>query len=132
MLVYLKLLLLLYADDTVFFLNNEDNVRKSLDSFYDNCLIRKMKVILTKQEIIIFEKQYTPGILIHFSLVEHEIEVIKQYKYLGTLFNKSDSFILAKRYAAQQTQKAMHLLFIRANNLDLPIGLQLKLFDCQY
>ena len=30
---------------------------------------------------------------------------------------------------AEQARKAMHLLFMRANNLDLPLDLQLKLFD---
>ena len=128
-LVYLKLLLLLYADDTVIFSDNEENFRKSLDSFYEYCLMWKLKVNFDKTKIIIFNKQYTTGIPIQFKLGEHEIEVIEKYKYLGTLFYKTGSFIHAKKYAAEQARKAMHLLFIRANNLDLPIDLQIKLFD---
>ena len=38
-LVYLKLLLLLYADDTVIFSYNEENFRKSHDSFYEYFLM---------------------------------------------------------------------------------------------
>ena len=128
-LVYLKLLLLLYADDTVIFSDNEENFRKSLDSFYEYCLMWKLRVNFDKTKIIIFNKQYTTGIPIQFKLGEHEIEVIEKYKYLGTLFYKTGSFIHAKKYAAEQARKAMHLLFIRANNLDLPIDLQIKLFD---
>ena len=45
------------------------------------------------------------------------------------LFYKSGSFIHAKKYEAEQARKAMYLLFMGANNLDLPIDLQLKLFD---
>ena len=63
----------------------------------------------------------------YFKLGEQEIELVDQYKYLGTLFNKSGSFIHAKKYASEQARKAMYLLFMRANNLDLPIDLQLKL-----
>ena len=53
-LVYLKLLLLLYADDTVIFSDNEENFRKSLDSFYEYCLMWKLKVNFDKTKIIIF------------------------------------------------------------------------------
>ena len=87
----------------------------------------KLNVNFSKTKIIIFNKRYT--INLHFKLGEHEIEVIEKYKYLGTLFYKSGSFIHAKKHAAEQARKAMHLLFMRANNLDLPIDLQLKLFD---
>ena len=88
-----------------------------------------INVNFSKTKIIIFNKRYT--INLHFKLGEHEIEVIEKYKYLGTLFYKSGSFIHAKKHAAEQARKLMHLLFMRANNLDLdlPIDLQLKLFD---
>ena len=82
---------------------------------------------MVKQKIIIFNKRYTN--IPYFKLGEQEIELVDQYKYLGTLFNKSGSFIHAKKYASEQARKAMYLLFMRANNLDLPIDLQLKLFD---
>ena len=35
----------------------------------------------------------------------------------------------AKKNASEQARKVMYLLFMKANNLDLPINLQLKLFD---
>lgn len=36
---------------------------------------------------------------------------------------------MQKKHAVEQAKKAMYLLFMRANNLDLPIDLQMKLFD---
>ena len=87
----------------------------------------KLNVNYGKTKIIIFNKRYTNNP--YLKLGEQEIELVDQYKYLGTLFNKSGSFIHAKKYASEQACKAMYLLFMRANNLDLPIDLQLKLFD---
>ena len=43
-LLYLKLLILLYADDTVIFSNNEEDFRKSLDAFHEYCLMWKLNV----------------------------------------------------------------------------------------
>ena len=124
---YLKLLVLLYADDTVIFSNNECEFRNCLKAFHEYCLMWKLNVNYGKTKVIIFNKRYTNNP--YFKLGEQEIELVDQYKYLGTLFNKSGSFIHAKKYASEQARKAMYLLFMRANNLDLPIDLQLKLFD---
>ena len=41
-LLYLKLLILLYADDTVIFSNNEEDFRKSLNAFHEYCLMWKL------------------------------------------------------------------------------------------
>ena len=36
---------------------------------------------------------------------------------------------MPKKNIVEQAKKAMHLLFVRLNNLNLPIDIQLKLFD---
>ena len=51
------------------------------------------------------------------------IEITDKYKYLGIYFSQSRSFFV------EQAKKAMHLLYCRINNLNLPVDLQLKLFD---
>ena len=58
-----------------------------------------------------------------------ELEIIDSYKYLGVLFSQSDSFLGARKHVVQQAKKAMFLFFTRINNLDIPIDLQLKLFE---
>ena len=42
---------------------------------------------------------------------------------------QSCSFLRARKHIVQQAKKAMILLFTRINNLDIPVDLQLKLFD---
>lgn len=92
---YLKLLILLYADDTIIFSNNEEEFQKSLDAFNEYCELWKLTVNSDKTKIIIFNKRYTN--FPHFKLGEREIEVVENYKYLGTLFYKTGSFIYAKK-----------------------------------
>ena len=64
-----------------------------------------------------------------FKIDNENIEVVKSYKYLGTLFSSNGSFKLARQHISNQANKAMHLLLVRISNLDIPIDLQLKLFD---
>lgn len=64
-----------------------------------------------------------------FTLGGQNIEIKDSYKYLRVIFSKSGSFLNARKHIAEQARKAMQLLFIRSNNLDLPLDLQIKLFD---
>ena len=48
---------------------------------------------------------------------------------MGVFFSKSGSFVKAKTRIVQLANKAMFLLLKRIQNLDLPLDLQLKLFD---
>ena len=57
------------------------------------------------------------------------IEIVNNYRYLGVLLSNNGSFLNARKSIHDKANKAMHLLYMRINNLDLPIDLQLKLFD---
>ena len=64
-----------------------------------------------------------------FTFGERTLEFVHTYKYLGAVFSKSGSFLHARKHIAEQAKKGMYLLNKRIKNLDLPIDLQLKLFD---
>lgn len=64
-----------------------------------------------------------------FSIGGNNIAITDMYKYLGLTFSKSGSFLQSKKHIVQQARKATQLLLIRAKNLDLPLDLQIKLFD---
>ena len=76
---------------------------------------------------MIFGARKTDGF--NFYIGETKLEIVKAYKYLGTYFSPSGSFLTARKHIASQAYKAMHLLNLRIHNLDLPIDLLLKLFD---
>lgn len=125
--VYLKLLLLLYADDTVIFSNDQENFQKCLDNFYEYCIIWKLNINFDKTKIVIFNSKSKNNFT--FKIGTSDIQVVDSYKYLGVILSKSGSFLNARKHIAEQARKAMHLLFMRANNLELPLDLQVKLFD---
>ena len=87
----------------------------------------KSKSIMINKNIIIFNARNVNTFA--FKIGEYAIEITDKYKYLGTLLFKSGSFINMKKHIAEQARKAVHLLFMRANNLDSPLDLQMKLFD---
>lgn len=125
--IYLKLLLLLYADDTVIFSNDKENFQICLDNFYEYCIMWKLNINFEKTKIVIFNSKSTNKPI--FKIGASDIQVVDSYKYLGVILSKSGSFLNARKHITEQARKAMHLLFMRANNLDLPLDLQLKLFD---
>ena len=65
----------------------------------------------------------------NFYLDENIIEIVDHFKHLGVYFSKSRSILLARKHVTEQARKAQHLLYKGIRNLNLPIDLQLKLFD---
>ena len=55
--LYLKLVILLYADDTAIFSDNETDFRHALGSFKTYCDTWKLNINVTKTKIIIFGKK---------------------------------------------------------------------------
>ena len=125
--VMTRLVVLLYADDTIILASDENDLQRSLDKFYDYCQSWKLTVNINKTKVLIFGARKTDSYSFH--LGDQEIEITDKYKYLGIYFSQSRSFLNARKHVVEQAKKAMHLLYSRINNLNLPIDLQLKLFD---
>ena len=126
-LCYLKLLILLYADDTVIFSNDQGDFQECLNAFNEYCEMWKLTINYNKTKIIVFNARNVNNM--NFNIGENEISITDNYKYLGVLFYKSGSFLRAKQHIVEQAKKAMYLLFMRIHNLELPLDMQLKLFD---
>jgi hypothetical protein len=125
--LWLKLLILLYADDTVIISDSKTDFQNSLNIFHDYCENWHLKINLSKTKIIIFGARQLQNF--HFTLGIHPIDITDRYHYLGITLSSNGSFLNARKHLAEQATKAMHLLYIRANNAELPIDLILKLFD---
>ena len=52
--IYLKLFIILYADDTVILSESESDLQAQLDAFHEYCLTWKLKVNIDKTKIVIF------------------------------------------------------------------------------
>ena len=125
--IYIKLFSLLYADDTALMADSPTGLQNCLDAFSCYCNQWKLNVNIAKTKVVIFGARKKPKV--QFNIGNQEIEIVDSYKYLGVLFTQTCSFLRARKHIVQQAKKAMILLFTRINNLDIPIDLQLKLFD---
>ena len=124
---FTKLVVLLYADDTVLLADSPENLQKYLDDFVQYCNNWKLKINYEKTKIVIFGTRKLDKHA--FYMDGNIIEIVNNYKYLGVLLSNNGSFLNARKSIHYKANKAMHLLYMRINNLDLPIDLQLKLFD---
>jgi len=123
----LKILILLYADDTVLLAEDPIKLQNCLNDFVQYCDTWNLNINISKTKVLIFgtrvDRNYS------FKIGDTALEIVKSYKYLGTFFAKSGSFLTTRKHLAQQARKALHLLYKRIYNLNLPIDLIFKLFD---
>ena len=125
---YLKILLILYADDTVIFSDSEFNLQKALDNLEKYCKIWKLSINCSKTKVLIFcmkksKKEY-PFIL-NGKILEH----VTFFKYLGITFNYNGRFNVGVRELKVQGRRAMFSLVQKCRMLQLPISVQLELFN---
>ena len=79
---FLKIFVLLYADDTVILADNAEAFQKSLDSFDIYCTEWKLKINQNKSKVIVFGAQNTDEF--RFKIGDTTLEIVDSYKYLGT------------------------------------------------
>ena len=124
--VYLKILFLLYADDTVLFSSTETDLQHTLDSFNNYCKTWHLTVNVQKTKVLIFNSRTTKTT---FKLEGQILENVNEYKYLGVYLSKSGSFKSAKQHIAEQANKALFALLKKSRTLGLPSDIQIDLFD---
>lgn len=124
---YLKLFVLLCADDTVILATDEKSFQHSLNIFHDYSKLWKLDINYDKTKILVFGTRNDDRF--DFKIGENKISICKEFKYLGVVITKNRSFSKAIKHNYYQAKKAMHLLYKRIRYLNLPIDLQLQLFD---
>ena len=124
---FLKMLVLLYAYDTVVFGTDAESFQQNPNVFYDYSQLWKLNVNFRKTKIIIFGARNTNNF--QFRIGNTKIDICDEFKYLGVFFTKHRSFIKTIKHNTVQAKKALQLLYKRINNLHIPIDLQIHLFD---
>ncbi len=125
--LYLKLFVLLYADDTILISENQISLQNMLKDFATYCQTWKLNINMDKTKVVVFGTNKISKY--KFDLNGECLETVREYKYLGILFSLSGSFLNARKQVVSQASKAMNILYTRIYNLALPIDIQLKLFD---
>ena len=122
----MKLLLLLYANDTVVFGRDVKEFQNNLDMFYELWHLH-VSINFDKTKIMIFGTRQDQRF--SFNLGGYKIDICTDFKYLGVILRTNWHFHQTKKHNVGQARNAMHVLFKRIRNLNIPIDLQLYLFD---
>ena len=125
---FVKLFILLYADDTIIMAESEQQLQLALNGAATYCRNWDLTVNLTKTKIIIFSKGRVTK-HIDFTFNGKPVEVVDDYVYLGTTFNYNGNTAKAITKQIDQGRKAMFSLLTKAKRLELPIDVVLDLFD---
>ena len=125
--LYLKLSVLFYADDTVIMAETANDLQKGLDEFHVYCSRWKLNVNVEKTKVLVFSKGPKPKNIFYYN--NNVVESVNDFKYLGIVFSRSGSFCKAKKYLAEQAQKAMYGVIRKIRQFNLPIEQQFDLFD---
>ena len=126
--MYLKIFILLYADDTVLLSESKDDLQHQLNIFHAYCSKWHMKVNEEKTKIMIFGRGKQPAGL-KFVYNGTELEIVNHFKYLGVLFSKTGSFTAHVKSLYEKARKAMYGVISKCRNHNLSIDCQLDLFD---
>ena len=126
--VYLKIFVLLYADDTVIMSENRNDMKTALKVFEQYCEEWKLTVNIEKTKVLIFSNGKLSKQDIYF-FQGKKLEIVKEYKYLGIFFSNGGSFDKTKKYLREQAIKAMFSLLRKVRHLNLPISMQIDLFN---
>ena len=128
MFIYIKLLILLFADDTVIFATNKEELQVALNVFEQYCDKWRLTVNISKTKIMIFSGGRPPANL-HFYFKGIEIEIVSEFKYLGIFLARTGSFLKTKKHIADQANIALFSLMRKIRHLSLPIDMQIDLFN---
>jgi len=104
MLIFFKLFVLLYADDTVIVAESANDLQNCLNVYSQYCETWKLTVNIDKSKIVIFSKGRPSNYVFYYK--DHPIEVVRNYKYLGILFNSSGSFFPDQKESSRTGNKS--------------------------
>ena len=94
--IYLKLFILLYADDTALLAETANDIQTQLDAFYEYCNLWKLKANADKTNVMVFGNGRLPQNL-NFSYANLNLEIVKNCNYLGIIFTRTGNFSLTKK-----------------------------------
>ena len=128
---FLKLFVLLYADDTVIMAEDPKEMQLALNALGNYCDLWNLNVNIDKTKIMRFslKKPTANTILPDFWLNGQKIEYVESYTYLGTVFSFNGKFDEAINKQILQANRALFVLKSKKDMFNLPIDIMLDLFE---
>ena len=125
--VFLKLFILLYADDTILFSDCPKDLQLQLDVFSNYCSQFKLKVNINKTKCMTFSKGRNPNNQ-SFMFDGEIIENVTSFNYLGTIFSRTGSFNDAKSHNIKKATIAMYDVLKKGRMFNLSVSCIYDLF----
>ena len=125
--MFVRLYVLLYADDTIIMAESVQDLQAALDAAYEYCTQWYLTVNTNKTKIVVFSRgkiRNQPVVKFGDTL----LDVKSEYVYLGITFNYNNTFKKAICKQVTQAKRAMYSMIVKCKKLCLPIDIQLKLF----
>ena len=123
-----KIMVLLYADDTILLADTPLDLQLALDSLDLYCEKWKLQVNSSKTKIMIFSKRKSK-LLPKFTLKGQKLDIVDQFLYLGIIFSSNGSFVQCTKHVYKKAQNAMYALIKKGRECNLPIDVYLNMFD---
>ncbi|MEW8548127.1 MAG: reverse transcriptase family protein, partial [Candidatus Thiodiazotropha sp.] len=126
--VYMRLYMLLYADDTVLLAESADELQAALNAMFLYCKTWNLTVNPTKTKIVVFSKSnYQDRYMFRYDGKALDVET--DFSYLGMTFDRKGKFFKARTRLIGQARRASFAVIRKSRKLNLPVDIQLKLFD---
>ena len=126
---YMKLLVLMYADDTIVMATSKSGLQEAIDQMCNFCKKWKLKINSSKTKVTVFGHYKTNIKKYKFLCDGQELEAVHSFKYLGIVFNFNGAFKLAIDDLYKRASKAMFSLLAKCRKHNFPIDIRLELFD---
>ncbi|XP_071123898.1 uncharacterized protein [Mytilus edulis] len=106
-----------------------EELQASLNAMYLYCQTWKIQVNISKTKVVIFSRSRLNTDNMNFKYSGESLNIVTNFQYLGIIFSCKGNFNDAKAHLVQQARKAMFIVLRKARKLNLPIDMQLELFD---
>ena len=129
---FLKLYILLYADDTIVMAESPNKLQEALKAVSAYCDHWNLRINVNKTKIIRFTKRKNPNNPANeydFRIKEQKVEVVDDYVYLGTTVTYNGKYKKAIGKQVTQAKRALFGLRSKKEKFDLPFDIVLDLFD---
>jgi len=124
--------MLLFADDIEFNAENRVELQLMINELDNYTAEWGLELNLNKSKIVVFRKGGNLSKYDKFFYKGNEIEIVKEYKYLGIIFRFNGSFINNFKEKAITSRLGINLLWkLTSNNLNI-VSPKFKVFDATY
>ena len=120
---------LLYADDMAILSLSSEGLQHSLVNLHEYCKVWYLEVGIQKTKVIVFDSSGRVLKPFQFVYDGKPIEIVKEFKYLGTTLSPSVSLFLTKEKLRKQANKVYFPIISALQIIDFDAVTSLKLFD---